>query len=603
MCDTFLPFLLKDHFFQDKEGELENEQPSIEPPRLSLNSPFTKFKPSSDFPTFLKILYDFHESPGCENLYVESNKVPQKAQASIQTLSDMMHLIIPYKLIETTANVAVVDHRTFKQFLSPEQYYYFILIHNHFITLRNSQKYYASKELKLKLFERFLQFLTPIELLNKPSFPLVSQVKIISKNNTLFKKKGCIYMAYFDNNNILLFSDPDSTTTVKATMQKVEAKDKSLTLNTGDPKNLLTITFSNSPKFNFEKLFIPFDIPPFFAPDNLFPVSEAIINACQSFSSNDALSPALLEYFAKMFLTHDFNFSTTLISQLHKDTKQSDKLLRSISVLFSMYGQRLRLIKLISYIEISTNIKTPDEIFRHNTYTSCITEIINNELTDFYNTTMSSIIIYIAKEETFNAQDPTENDIQQIDRLLEGFWKVMMPSVDQIPVIVRSLLRYHRLLCETFFGKKELNHRALAGFFLLRLIVSSFSNWKKVGMKEADLTPDEWKKARQFSKILMYLATLDVQIAKVNESSEIFKPILMKHAPNMINFFEKVTEVNGNVEYIETKYNLGDLADAIITIKNFVAEKADQIRSSIPKEFHSSMFLFEAITSFNSYNF
>ena len=47
----------------------------------------------------------------------------------------------------------------------------------------------------------------------------------------------------------------------------------------------------------------------------------------------------------------------------------------------------------------------------------------------------------------------------------------MMPSIHQIPVFVRALLKYHRLLREALFGKKELNHRALAGFFLLRLIV------------------------------------------------------------------------------------------------------------------------------------
>ena len=374
-------------------------------------------------------------------------------------------------------------------------------------------------------------------------------------------------------------------------------------LNTGDPKNLLTVTITSNKPLNFDKIFNPVEIPAFPTLDNLYPLPETIINACQSFSANDTLSPTLLEFFAKMFLTHDTNFSFTFLSLVHKDTKQSEKLLKSIAVLYSMYGQRLRLIKLISFIEIYSNIKTPDEIFRHNTNTSLITDIINNELNDFYNTTMSSIIIYIAKEDTFNSQEPTESDINQIDKLLNGFWKVIMPSIHQIPVIVRAILRYHRLLCEALFGKKELNHRALAGFFLLRLIVSSFSNWKKVGMKESDLTADEWKKARQFSKILMYLATLDVQIAKVGESTEIFKPILTKHSPNMINFFEKLTEVNGNVEYLETKYNLSDLTDSIVSIKNYIAEKADQIRSSIPKEFHAPIFLIEAAFSYESYKF
>lgn len=177
----------------------------------------------------------------------------------------------------------------------------------------------------------------------------------------------------------------------------------------------------------------------------------------------------------------------------------------------------------------------------------------------------------------------------------------MMPSIHQIPVFVRALLKYHRLLREALFGKKELNHRALAGFFLLRLIVSSFSSWKKVGMIESDLTSDEWKKALSFSKILMYLATLDVQIAKVGQSVEVFKPILEKHSSKMIEFFEKLTEANGNVEYLESKYNLADLAESIITIKNYVAEKAEQFKNALPKEFYPSIFLFEAIFSYDSY--
>lgn len=139
MSEAFLPFLLKDHFFIEKNENSDDFPEDIQQPPLILNLQFINFKQSSDFPTFLKILYDFHENPGCENLYVESEKVPSNIQSEIQTLVKMMHLIIPYGL-------------------SIELYYIFVLVFNHFKSLLNDPKYYATNELRLKLFSKFLKF-------------------------------------------------------------------------------------------------------------------------------------------------------------------------------------------------------------------------------------------------------------------------------------------------------------------------------------------------------------------------------------------------------------------------------------------------------------
>lgn len=155
-------------------------------------------------------------------------------------------------------------------------------------------------------------------------------------------------MAYFNSNNICLIGDSDAI--IKATLLKIESKDKSLILNTGDHKNMLTVSLLNN-QLNFDKIFNSSEYPSFPTLDNIFLFSDTIISACQSISTNDPMSPSFLEFFAKMFLTHDCNFSATLISMAHKD-KNNDKILKSINVLFSMYRQRLRLIKLISFIEI-----------------------------------------------------------------------------------------------------------------------------------------------------------------------------------------------------------------------------------------------------------
>lgn len=103
-------------------------------------------------------------------------------------------------------------------------------------------------------------------------------------------------MAYFNSNNICLIGDSDAI--IKATLLKIELKDKSLILNTGDPKNMLTVSLLNN-QLNFDKIFNPSEYPSFPTLDNIFPFSDTIISDCQSISTNYPMSPSFLEFLLK----------------------------------------------------------------------------------------------------------------------------------------------------------------------------------------------------------------------------------------------------------------------------------------------------------------
>lgn len=106
-------------------------------------------------------------------------------------------------------------------------------------------------------------------------------------------------MAYFNINNICLIGDSDAI--IKATLLKIESKDKSLILNTGDPKNMLTVSLLNN-QLNFDKIFNPSEYSSFPTLDNIYHFQTQLSVLVNQFQQMIQCHQVFLNFLPKCFL-------------------------------------------------------------------------------------------------------------------------------------------------------------------------------------------------------------------------------------------------------------------------------------------------------------
>ncbi|OHT11344.1 hypothetical protein TRFO_19222 [Tritrichomonas foetus] len=607
-----LPFLYPDSFcYLPCNPQFTYSPPEAEFPDLSPNSPFssnlTYFK---QLPDLLKDLYEMHINNNNAKLYLDTTNFNQEFSIKITQVSQISRNVIPIDLLEKTANISCLTNETIFQYFLPEQSYALIHILYHFRALAETPELYTTLDLRKRLFSKLLYYLTPTTIMWTCDFPIVSVMKVENRVG-VFKKKCSAIVNFVSNNQITISTDSIYSQYEKANYISYAQESGKLLLHILDsnssPNGVIpsgssnNITNSNTTNLGNNEISLVTSVPNIWRdftrarPPMIFSFTEAIICSLTAFPPTEEISVQLLDSFIRMILTLDYNFNYAFFQAIDCDATNGKHMMDSLNIIFSVFGQKLRLMKTISYFEVISHSDLPNQIFRGNSPSiKLLVEMMNEELNEFLCVTIASAFLEIAKMPSFDEKNPQTDDIEIVDKLLTTFWEIVIPAIEQIPQIIRSILRYHRLICELTFGSPVMNQRALSGLFILRIIVPAFTSLQKVGLPAEAVDQAERKKCTTFSKILMALGTLGSDYSAVTGWG-IFDPVLQKHAKNMVLFFEKITEPVDN-DPCECVFSLQDLYKAIQSIRAFVSANADQIRSKVPPEFHPSIFLYEAIS-------
>lgn len=615
MGERNLPYLLNSRFpFLPKKEDFVYNPQEIPAPRIPNNCPFSS--PSClDFSSFLLSLYKAHLQYGNENMYIQSDNMTQDAAFQSIEFELICRRIIPFEFVKAAGNSAQINDKICSQFFTVVQNYFLIMAYNHFKALAQTPTLYPTPELKLELFKHLLFQFIPIDFFVRLPCPVIIPGKV-AKNVLTYKKKANVVLIFYSKSKILLLTDPNSPTYFEANQMTIENNQTSAGTDityilTGEDTRT-TIPILVSPQYSslltqtlkmypYDNNTPSKDLPS--EPTNSFnayqyQLANIILSSCQSLQNAIDFCPVLIDTYASMFLTHDYNFMFALLEVL--DTPEGEEPLAALDSLYSVFGQRLRLLKFISYMLIMRNYENPDQVFRSNTQlTKLLINGIRFECRELFHELLPSIIEVLGTKPYFSLRldEAKDEDLNILDDYFQTFWDMIMPNVKLIPAQTRALLRYHRIICEILFEEPRLNHRGLVRLFILRILSPAFSSTERLGKPKDWLAGEVLDKSVNFSKMIMALGTLDQSFGNVNQAIDRFRPILIKHSQNMLKFFEALTNVEGDIQYTSTHSSIGQLHHQLPALIKFVAEKSDKIRDKIPKSYQPPLALLEAISS------
>ena len=539
-------------------GEAENVLFSSERPEKYDNSNLCKFI-QEFFPSNLTIeelfsqIEEDHISSK-KNLYIIPRRAviipqvpPENSMERVQFAKTLLQNVFDSDLLSKSAEVFQPPNSA----LSPYQRYVISIAFSHFHRLLTNQNVYTDKKSKDELVRSIFRFFNPdINNLNIPR--LISNSNLDNKLITIISQsKVLVGDEVWDIN-------PDET------LQPFTNNTLPLISPTGQNINVKLQGISSS---IFESAFS-------YEPNSFL----TILNLCHQQFKNDQ---QLLEAFSSIIGSLDTRFLQVIFSILVSNSPVFSQL----QTIYRYAKKELFYYKQLAYLELYSTVDL-NAIFRQNTnYIRALNSFVKEECQEFKSKYYDKMISLISAQPLISIEKAKEKDVEIADKMIKDFFEILIKSVNDIPIIIRNLIRFMRLLSETLWLNPDLIYRSTFSIFLLRYISPILSEPRSDDIRITT-------KAVQFTKLMAKVGQMNVS----EKDKSLMNKMIINNFKEAVKFYEEMVKIP---QFQESKHVTSDDAiKAIKAFKSFVLENENELLKESEKKYnpHTNIFVDEYLS-------
>ena len=306
---------------------------------------------------------------------------------------------------------------------------------------------------------------------------------------------------------------------------------------------------------------------------------RAAVNSCRGFYGAKTMSGGAATGIARVVSSLDSSFVLALYNSF-SDLASFEPIGNALLTLFGSENRELQLLKVVSYQELKQTSNVNELFRKNNNYFRTITQLLGRISDHYKQTTVRKLCDLVAKSENWSFDNPKAEDIARVEALLQKFFEVMIQEVDNVPVTVRGLCRFLRLLSERLYRTSKLNHRAIFALFILRYMCPALTD-PKGAVETGAISTKELAKVVQFTKLLVYVGQLQYIDQEHHAKRADLNATVDKLAPTVLEFFDKLcVEQTREGDLSVTK---DEIIEAAVTLVSYVeAHEEEILRYNVP---------------------
>lgn len=458
----------------------------------------------------------------------------QEVNAMVKSIMPILKTTLSPELIRLAAHVGLLECETFKQYVDVEEYFILANVFYHFRALVRSSGIYNTPELKEKLANLMVSWLTPSEF-EKADIPLLSSmIPADPRSSQILRRKPSFIVKLTPNLDISMASG-DVEFRCKMSTEINLADDKTLTLNI-DNNDVFLINEANP----YWKAYVMGHVN----------ITGQIATSASAIAAVEEYPLIFADGLARMFLTYDATFTKIV----WMNVRQNHTVARAIYNVYRYYRQATRFLKYCIYYEILECKDEPERAFSTNTaFVSILNEYIEKECDNYTYSVLGRILLGIVNYQTFDIDRPAQDKVPVIDQMINLLLERITESVDLIPPKVRGLLAYARFCGEKIWGVKEarssavvsvktknvedLSQKPVCALFLTNYISEMFQKPDKLVYRKE--TEAMQYKAHVFARLVKEIATMGYETA---DHKGTLDKIIVRFNDRIVQMIEAITK-------------------------------------------------------------
>lgn len=209
-----------------------------------------------------------------------------------------------------------------------------------------------------------------------------------------------------------------------------------------------------------------------------------------------------------------------------------------------------------------------------------------------------------AKVDTWSFDHPEEKDLEIVDNLINKSFTFLIDNIDKVPLSVRALCRYLRLLSERRFRDPKLIFRANFALVLLRFIFPALTSPVDLGLDLMTINKKELAKTIQFTKLLAFVGQNQHLTGKHQKERELMNSVIDKNSSLVTQFFEKLCEEPKGEGMKKGKDSMtiskDELIKSAVIVRDYVQKNAAVLSAYTPPLRFENIYVDELLTEFVS---
>ena len=269
-----------------------------------------------------------------------------------------------------------------------------------------------------------------------------------------------------------------------------------------------------------------------------WPSVRAVVDSCRGLYGAKEISGGQAAGIAKVVSSLDCSFVLALYNSF-TNVAAFEPIGNALMTLFASENRELQLLKLVSFQELRQTSNVNELFRKNNNYFRTITQLLGRISDNYKNTTVRKLCELVVKSESWSYDNPKAEDIARVENLLTKFFQMMIDEVDNVPVTIRSLCRFLRLLSERMYRTGKLNHRTVFALFILRYMCPALTD-PKFAVETGAINPKELTKVVQFTRLLAYVGQLQYIDQEHHAKRADLNATVDKLTPMVLEFFDRL---------------------------------------------------------------
>lgn len=584
----------------------------------------SSFPPNLTIPDLLQKIEDDHKT--YPNLYLTRREVvlipgeePIKPIERVQCLKNLLSHLFETSQVDTCAqgypNIAIST-------INPWQKFVLTSVINHFHRLLLNDDYYSGDK-RSDFINTVYSFFIPISLKVAP-VRIAAPVDLASGSLQVRPPNDCCMIVKSPTDIQVLSPDTLSWPSVEYDessyvdgrvlhLKSVDSNDyvdlvyqpKVIKLNK-DASKKKNETLNKAPLAEYNR-----ELNPVIWRQILWPSSaptrdsiQSCVETCISYGSDPNINAAAASGIARVVTSYDNSFSLAFYATFSDDNKDFERVLRPLLTLFISEHREMQLLKLVSYYEINRTIDLNEMFRKNNNYIRTITFYINMVSEGYKRNTIRGLYDLTAKVDTWSFDHPEEKDLEIVDNLINKSFTFLIDNIDKVPLSVRALCRYLRLLSERRFRDPKLIFRANFALVLLRFIFPALTSPVDLGLDLMTINKKELAKTIQFTKLLAFVGQNQHLTGKHQKERELMNSVIDKNSSLVTQFFEKLCEEPKGEGMKKGKDSMtiskDELIKSAVIVRDYVQKNAAVLSAYTPPLRFENIYVDELLTEFVS---